>query len=319
MNGRKLEIIMYHYVRNLKNSRYPNIKGLDSALFKRQIQYLKKRYNFISTEQVIHAIKTGDTLPANSALLTFDDGYLDHYTTVFPVLMEYDIKGFFAMPGKILKEEKMLDVNKIHYILANQNILVVKERLIQLLDYYRGQEFDIPSIEDLTKRLAKPNRFDDGNTILVKRILQSELEEHLRNLLTKQLFSEFVSDNEKAFVSELYLSWDQIRLMKKCGMHFGIHGYEHHWFDKLPPAIYEKDIQNALEIFEDVININEWVFCYPYGASSQQVIDFSKKSGSIAGVTTKARVADLDKDDPMLLPRFDTNDYPPICSTKKEY
>lgn len=312
MKVRNLEIIMYHYVRNLKSSRYPHIKGLETTLFKKQLQYLKQRYTFISTEQLINAIQTGDSLPRNSVLLTFDDGYLDHYTTVFPILMEYNIQGFFAMPGKILKENKMLDVNKIHYILASQNILVIKKRLHQLLDYYRGQEFDIPPMEDLTKRLAKANRFDDENTILVKRILQSELEEHLRNRITSQLFSEFVSDNEKAFVGELYLSRDQIRFMKKCGMHFGIHGYEHYWFDKLTPAVYEKDIRNSLEVFEDVINVNEWVFCYPYGASSQQVIQFSKESGSIAGVTTEARIANLDIDNPMLLPRFDTNDYPPV-------
>ena len=32
-----LTIVMYHYVRDLKNSRYPDIKGLDVSLFKEQI------------------------------------------------------------------------------------------------------------------------------------------------------------------------------------------------------------------------------------------------------------------------------------------
>ena len=314
MKERNLEIVMYHYVRSLKNSRYPNIKGLETTLFKKQIQYLKNHYTFVNTEQVIDAMQTGRSLPDHAMLLTFDDGYLDHYTNVLPVLMEHNIQGFFSMPGKILREEKMLDVNKIHYILANQNILIIKKRLSQLLDDYRGSEFDIPTMEELTNRLAKPNRFDDENTVLVKRILQSEVNERLRNRLVSKLFSEFVSDNEKAFVNELYLSRDQIQFMKKCGMHFGIHGYEHYWFDKLTPAVYEKDILNSLEVFEDVVDVNKWIFCYPYGASSQQVIQFSKESGSIAGVTTEARIANLDIDDPMLLPRFDTNDYPPISS-----
>ena len=37
-------IVMYHYVRDLKRSKYPAIKSLDLALFKEQIKYIKK-YN----------------------------------------------------------------------------------------------------------------------------------------------------------------------------------------------------------------------------------------------------------------------------------
>ncbi|MGV8982708.1 hypothetical protein [Clostridium sp.] len=35
----KVSIVMYHYVRDLKNSRYPEIKGLDYNLFKNQIDF----------------------------------------------------------------------------------------------------------------------------------------------------------------------------------------------------------------------------------------------------------------------------------------
>lgn len=35
----KLRIAMYHYVRDLKYSRYPEIKGLDYKLFKEQIDF----------------------------------------------------------------------------------------------------------------------------------------------------------------------------------------------------------------------------------------------------------------------------------------
>lgn len=37
----KLTIAMYHYVRDLKYSRYPEIKGLDYKLFKQQIHFLQ--------------------------------------------------------------------------------------------------------------------------------------------------------------------------------------------------------------------------------------------------------------------------------------
>ena len=41
----ELTIIMYHYVRNIKNSPYKNIKGLETDGFKRQLDYLIEYYN----------------------------------------------------------------------------------------------------------------------------------------------------------------------------------------------------------------------------------------------------------------------------------
>lgn len=34
-----VHFIMYHYVRDLKNSEYPTIKGLDKELFEKQLAY----------------------------------------------------------------------------------------------------------------------------------------------------------------------------------------------------------------------------------------------------------------------------------------
>ena len=44
----KLTIIMYHYVRPIFGSKYPNINGLELEEFKNQIEYIKKYYHVIS-------------------------------------------------------------------------------------------------------------------------------------------------------------------------------------------------------------------------------------------------------------------------------
>lgn len=317
LSNRNVEIVMYHYVRDLQNSRYPKIKGLDLALFRQQIKYFKARSAFVTMQQVLQAAWEGTPLPEHAMLLTFDDGYRDHYDSVFPILMEHNIQGVFAMPAKILKEHKMLDVNKIHFILASESVPVLKQALLKKLDRYRGTEHPFPSNEDLYRKLGRHNRFDDADTVFIKRVLQSELEETLRNRITGELFDEFVSTNEKAFVHELYLSWDQVKLMKKSGMFFALHGYEHHWFDKLSPQEYEADVQKALTVFEGVIDPARWVFCYPYGAVQPSLLSYCSANGCVGGLTTEARTVDLDKDPPLLLPRYDTNDYPPKAAAPK--
>lgn len=311
MEGYTLDIVMYHFVRDLANSRYPAIKGLDLELFRQQMDFFKSRFQFVNTERLLECMEAKAPLADNAVLLTFDDGYSDHYTNVFPILMERGIKAFFAAPGKIIREKKVLDVNKIHFLLAGGKLDAVREALYKKLDYYRGTEYEYPSNEELYEKLAKPGRFDNADTIFIKRVLQSELDERLRSRITGELFTEYVSDNEAAFVSELYLSYDQIKLMKNCGMYFGLHGYEHYWFEKLTKDQFIRDIQMALEVFDGIIDPASWVFCYPYGSHSRELLDYCAMSGCRAGFTTEPRVADLSVDNPLLLPRLDTNDYPP--------
>ena len=109
MSGR-ISIIMYHYVRELRHGRYSGIKGLETEDFKRQLDFLQANFHLITVEELLAAVDEGASLPDRAALLTFDDGYIDHYTNVFPVLKERGIQGFFSMPGKILAERKVLDV-----------------------------------------------------------------------------------------------------------------------------------------------------------------------------------------------------------------
>ncbi len=113
-----VSIITYHFVREFKNSKYPELKALSIEDFKQQLLYLSKKYYFVTIEDCINAIYNNGDLPFNSVLLTFDDGYIDHFTQVFPVLNKMGIKGCFFPSAKAVQEKKVLAVNKIHFILA---------------------------------------------------------------------------------------------------------------------------------------------------------------------------------------------------------
>lgn len=106
----KLFVVMYHYTRDLKHSRYPEIKGLDVSLFREQIEFMKQQFNIVSMEQVIEAVERHADLPDKALLLTFDDGYVDNYTFAFPILEEFGIQGSFFIPGKTFATHQLLNV-----------------------------------------------------------------------------------------------------------------------------------------------------------------------------------------------------------------
>lgn len=126
-----LTVVMYHYVRPIKGSRYSEIKGLEYSDFIEQILFIKKHYNPISMQEAINSFYNNEKLPENAVLLTFDDAYSDHFKYVYPILKKNGIQGSFYAPAKTIADKEILDVNKIHFILASCtdiNILIKKPR-----------------------------------------------------------------------------------------------------------------------------------------------------------------------------------------------
>lgn len=307
----RLHIVMYHYTRDLKHSRYPEIKGLDVDLFRAQIEYLKTNFRIVTMEEVIAACSDEMVLPEQAVLLTFDDGYIDNYTFAFPILEEFGVQGSFFIPGKTFTTRQLLDVNKIHYILAVADIRNLVTDLKKEMKHYRGQEYDYPPTEELYKNYGVANRFDGGEVIFVKRMLQTVLPEQLRNQISSKLFTKYVGITEEQLAHELYMTEEQIRMMKRHGMFIGVHGYDHYWLGNLTPEQMREDIFLALETLDEFIDRRCWVMNYPYGNYSREVVQYIKNQGACVGLTTEARVAQIGKDEALLLPRFDCNDFPP--------
>lgn len=307
----KLYISMYHYVRDFKHSRYPEIKGLDISLFRQQIEFMKEHFSIVTMEQVIDAVERKSALPENPLLLTFDDGYADNYMYAMPILEEFGVQGSFFIPGKTFTTHQLLDVNKVHYILASADISELVEDVRREMDFYRGREFDYAPTEELFARYAVANRFDRKETIFVKRMLQTVLPEKVRNIISSKLFEKYVGVSEEQLAYELYLTEDQIRTMKKHGMFIGVHGYDHYWLGQLPKEQMQRDISMGLEALDEFIDRKHWVMNYPYGSYNEEVLDYVKSQGACLGVTTDVRIAEIKQDSPLELPRLDCNDFPP--------
>jgi len=306
-----ITIITYHYVRDISNSRYKKIKGRTIDTFKRQIKYIKNNYTPIGINELISILDEGEKLRANAILLTFDDGYIDHYTNVFPILDDHKISGTFFPSGEAITDRKVLDVNKIHFLLASvENTTRLIHEIYEFLDEYR-QHYSLESNESYYSRLAHPNAYDTADVIFVKRLLQRELPEPVRLRLINRLFSQYVTADEESFASELYMNIDQMRCMKRHGMFFGSHGYSHYWMDSLSSDKQEEDIKLSLSFLKNIgEDTDNWIMCYPYGGYNKSLLNVLRNNGCRFGFTTHHAVANIVKDDPLLLPRIDTNEIP---------
>lgn len=106
-------ILMYHRVSELPPD--ADVYRVDLTVvpevFRAHMQYLyDEGYHTISLYQLNEALLHGTPLPTKPVILTFDDGYSEHYTTVFPTLEEFEFNGtFFVITG-------YADVNNPEYL-----------------------------------------------------------------------------------------------------------------------------------------------------------------------------------------------------------
>jgi peptidoglycan/xylan/chitin deacetylase (PgdA/CDA1 family) len=105
----RLPVLMYHYVEPLPPNADDIRRGLTVSpeLFRDHLDYLQKQgYQTVSFAQVYDALMTGSPLPPKPIILTFDDGYDNHYHIVFPLLQEFGMIGTFYLITSALDEQR---------------------------------------------------------------------------------------------------------------------------------------------------------------------------------------------------------------------
>ncbi|MDN3555236.1 polysaccharide deacetylase family protein [Halomonas maura] len=309
--GNKLTIVMYHYVRPLSGSRYPDLKAQEWEQFRGQLDFIQHHYHVVRMEEVIAATRGEVVLPDNSLLLTFDDGYLDHYTYVLPLLVSRGIQGSFFPPVCAVRGERVLDVNKIHFTLASgahpQQLIDV---IFATLDAHRA-EYGLPSNEEAFETYCREGRYDHPQVTFIKRILQKGLPKALREPLLDGLFRQFVSDDERGFAGELYLNEDHLREMYAAGMWIGSHGDTHRWLNTLSVQEQRHEIDASLDFLAGVgVSVSDWVMCYPFGGYDDSLLEILQERDCALGLTVNVGVANLNQHKSLVLPRLDTNDLP---------
>jgi peptidoglycan/xylan/chitin deacetylase (PgdA/CDA1 family) len=204
-----------------------------------------------------------------------------------------------------------LDVNKIQFVLATvPDARSLLDQVFSSLEEFRS-EYSLQSKEAYLLAGEAKHRYDTREVTVLKRLLQRELPEPVRMEIVRRLFAEHVTSDEAAFACELYMSADQIACLQRHGMHIGSHGYAHAWLNHVSPEEQALEIDRSLEFLQKLGGGKEdWTVCYPYGGFNDSLLQVLLDRQCRVGFTVEARIADLKRDNPLTLPRLDTNDLP---------
>lgn len=303
-----LSVVMYHYVRPIASSPYPHIRGLELDGFQRQLDFLTAHFDVVDIATVTRHVDSGVDFDRPTALLTFDDGFIDHHQHVLPALVERGLTAAFYPPARPVLDHELLDVHRLHFVLALERDLGSLESLCRSLmsEHLGGAAVDALFAE------AEANRYDSNAIIVIKRLLQRDLPEQIRREVTAALFRQIVSTDESAFVDELYMSSDQLRQMVEAGMHVGSHADRHDWLGRMSEEQQRAELSRSVTMLESVgVDTSAgWTLAYPYGSFDESTLALASHLGCSHAFTTEVGRSTVTPANRLTLERFDTNDFP---------
>jgi peptidoglycan/xylan/chitin deacetylase (PgdA/CDA1 family) len=115
----RVPILMYHYVEYVKDKGDTIRQSLSLApfTFEDEIKTLiGAGYTFMTDAELADALSGKITLPEKPIVLTFDDGYRDFYTDVYPILKKYHVKATAYIISGFLGYPNNMDAGQIRQI-----------------------------------------------------------------------------------------------------------------------------------------------------------------------------------------------------------
>lgn len=303
----KCTVVMYHYVRNMYETKYPDIKGLLIKKFVGQLNHILRNYTVIKLEDYIEFLRGNKDIPINSCILTFDDGFKDHFANVFPILKEKNIPASFFIITQPLTESTVPAVHKTHFLLAKIGSRVFAEKFNQILKTKFPELIKGYFVDGKVKKERK-YRWDDALTSNLKYSIAT-MPNKPKVEIVNEIFSNFFED-EKEFCRELYMNWEEMKEMIEGGMSFGSHTHTHPMLAKLTKEGQIEEIKLSKEILEKNLKIKIEQFSYPYGNFNKTTINILRDNGYICSVTTDFGTNEGCNVYPFTIKRLDTNDLP---------
>lgn len=115
-------ILMYHSV--CENAKVQSDYRISPKVFESDIKYLSENgYTAIFVGDLVGYVYEGMPLPEKPIIITLDDGYLNNYTYVLPILEKYDMCATVSVVGEYTEQaEKENDPNPMYAYLTWKDI-----------------------------------------------------------------------------------------------------------------------------------------------------------------------------------------------------
>lgn len=258
----------------LRNSKYLHI-GLDN--FKKQIQYLKKRYRIISLQDLCDIMQSARMVPAYTLVITFDDGYRNVFDNAFAVLKDYGVPVSMFLTDKLMLGDDWLWPDKLEYM--------IDKTAVESVGIF-GQRYSLGNEHFKKKFLNFVGNRLKGLNADARSKLMGELIFKLRVNIPEHPCGEY-----------RLMSFEQARQMLKSGLiSFGAHTPEHTILTLEEPERAERLILESKGEISRQLQKEIDLFSYPNGNYNSRIKQILKEGGFRCGLASKTGLNSPDTD-----------------------
>jgi peptidoglycan/xylan/chitin deacetylase (PgdA/CDA1 family) len=237
--GKKPVVLMYHRI-----LRDPKLPGIDPLVFEAQMVYLKKHFNVMNMKMFFQRLKDNN-LPRNTAVITFDDGHQDFYTTAWPILRKYELPASLFITTDFVDKKCWLWPDLLRYLLLNA----------------KSEHLELEGIGNFD--LSPTNVLKTWNTLGDHCLtLSIAARTKLINAIAIQVNIEMTSEPQAPFNA---VTWSQLQEMRRQGLDIGSHSVTHPILSSLSSdELHYEVVASQKKIAAELGVVAEGI-CYPNG------------------------------------------------------
>lgn len=252
-----------------------DISGSNLKKLRNCLEYFReKKYKAISLDELARTYVSGEKLPANSAVFTVDDGFLDQYEVGASLFSEYDIPLTCFLITDFLDQNIWPWDDQIKYIIDNAE---TGSYTVEL----QGKKTEV-HIEAGNRRTSQRRSLRN----FIKSISNDSLYDDL-----EQIYLNFRVQQPDAIPAEyLPMTWDNAIALTNSGHFIAAHTLTHRILSRLSDENAEKEIGASILRLQEKTGISSPVFAYPTGRKedfTSREINYPQKSAILASVSTE--------------------------------
>ncbi len=257
------KILMYHRFSEEKKGH-----EVTAATFEQQLRLIKRYFNPVTLASLAQIIQQTGRVPANSVVITVDDGYRDFYEVAYPLLKHYGVPATFFVTTGFVNKDIWLWPDQVLWLLRNrrrsEGMLIVGDRSFDLREPVKALWWPL-----VLHLLTVENH--------LRLTAIAELEQHSAVVLPAQAPDEFAA-----------VDWAQLREMQDQGIEIGGHTLSHPSLGHMPLVEAQQEIIGSFNALRHHLDDKPRTFCYPNGQPadySAEIKNAVSQSGFLAAVT----------------------------------
>jgi peptidoglycan/xylan/chitin deacetylase (PgdA/CDA1 family) len=256
-------LYMYHSF-----SKHEKLGYVSAAEFEWQLKIIKQHFNPVDFLTLSKMIYENKVIPANTIVITIDDGYRNFYQVAYPLLKQYKIPATLFVTTGFVSGKLWLWPDQLKWILSQVAIEPITINC-------HGVKFAL--IGDTTSDWQTLNDLCLEMTDEFKHEFIFKLAELLKITITNKAPAQYESS-----------TWKELAEMQSNGIEIGGHTVSHPSLGQVTLDNAEQEIADCLATINEKLGEQERTFCYPNGQPSdynENIKVIVAKSGFVNAVT----------------------------------